>query len=132
MKPVIRKGLVAPGIVAFVTLLVWAVLGPRWALAALGIGAAAIIGFHLYQLQLVTDWAAGPLEARVPEGRGIWAETFSVLHRRTRMREAMQRDLKHVIQRFRKAAEALPDGVVSWTLRTESSGRTYARRNSWA
>ena len=58
MKPVIRKGLVAPGIVAFVTLLVWAVLGPRWALAALGIGAAAIIGFHLYQLQLVTDWAA--------------------------------------------------------------------------
>jgi two-component system, OmpR family, phosphate regulon sensor histidine kinase PhoR len=112
MRPVIRRGLVAPGIVAFVTLLVWAVLGPRWALAALGIGAAAIIGFHLYQLQLATDWAAGPLEARVPEGRGIWAETFSVLHRRTRMREAMQRDLKHVIQRFRKAAEALPDGVV--------------------
>ena len=112
MKPVIRRGLVAPGIVAFVTLLVWAVLGPRWALAALGIGAAAIIGFHLYQLQLATDWAAGPLEARVPEGRGIWAETFSVLHRRTRMREAMHRDLKHVIQRFRKAAEALPDGVV--------------------
>ena len=112
MKPVIRKGLIAPGIVAFVTLLVWAVLGPRWALAALGIGAAAIIGFHLYHLQLATDWAAGPLEARVPEGRGIWAESFSVLHRRTRMREAMQRDLKHVIQRFRKAAEALPDGVV--------------------
>jgi two-component system phosphate regulon sensor histidine kinase PhoR len=112
MKPVIRKGLMAPGIVAFVTLLVWAVFGPRWALAALSIGAAMIIGFHLYHLQLATDWAAGPLEARVPEGRGTWAETFSVLHRRTRMREVMQRDLKHVIQRFRKAAEALPDGVV--------------------
>jgi two-component system, OmpR family, phosphate regulon sensor histidine kinase PhoR len=112
MKPVIRKGLVAPGIVALITLIVWALLGPRWALAALGIGAAVIIGFHLYHLQLASDWAAGPLEAPVPEGRGSWAEAFSALHRRTRIRVAMQRDLKQVVQRFRKAAEALPDGVV--------------------
>lgn len=112
MKPVIRKGLVAPGIVAFLTLLVWAIFGPRWALGALGIGAAVIIGFHLYHLQLATDWAAGPMDASVPEGRGSWADAFSALHRRTRMRMAMQRDLKQVIQRFRKAAEALPDGVV--------------------
>jgi two-component system phosphate regulon sensor histidine kinase PhoR len=112
MKPVIRKGMVAPGIVAFVTLIVWAVFGPRWALAALGVGAATIIGVHLYYLQLATDWAAGSLEAPVPEGRGSWAEAFSALHRRTRMRVALQRDLKSVIQRFRKAAEALPDGVV--------------------
>ena len=112
MKPVFRKGLIAPGIVAFVTLVVWAVLGPRWALAALGIGAAVIIGFHLHHLQLATDWARGSLDAAVPEGRGSWAEAFSALHRRTRLRVAMQRDLKHVIERFRKAAEALPDGVV--------------------
>ncbi len=112
MKRVIRRGLVTPGIVAFVTLIVWAAFGPRWALAALGIGAAVIIGFHLYHLQLATDWAAGPLDGAVPEGRGSWAVAFSALHRRTRLRVAMQRDLKHVIERFRKAAEALPDGVV--------------------
>ena len=112
MKPVLRRGLAAPVVVAFVTLVVWGVFGPRWALAALAIGAGAIIGFHLYYLQRATDWAAGPLDARVPEGGGSWAEAFSALHRRTRMRETVQRDLRHVIQRFRKAAEALPDGVV--------------------
>ena len=112
MKRAFRKGLIAPAIVAFATLVVWAAFGPRIALAVLGAGAAAIIGFHLWHMQLATDWAAGPLDAQVPDGRDGWAELFSALHRRTRMRRAMQRDLKHVIDRFRKAAEAIPDGVV--------------------
>jgi two-component system phosphate regulon sensor histidine kinase PhoR len=112
MRRVFRKGLVAPGIVAFATLIAWAAFGPRSALAALALGAAAIIGFHLWHLQRLTDWAGGPLDGAVPDGRGTWAETLSALHRRTRVRMAMQRELKHVIERFRKAAEAIPDGVV--------------------
>ena len=112
MKPVVRRGLVAPGVVAVATLISWAAGGTGWALAALAIGALAIIGSHLHHLQKVTDWALGPLDARVPDGGGSWADAFSALHRRTRLRVAIQREANHVIERFRKASEAIPDGVV--------------------
>lgn len=111
-RAVPRKGLVAPGLVAFATLCVWGLAGPVWALACLAVGASAIIGFHLHHLHLATTWARGPLDASVPEGRGVWADTFSALYRRNRLRMAMQRDLRQLIDRFRKAAEAIPDGVV--------------------
>jgi len=112
MKAVVRQGLLAPGAVAIVTALVWAAAGSAWALLFLALGAAAIIGVHLYYLQAMTDWAAGPLDAPVPEGRGAWVPTFAAMHKRVRMRVAAQRDLRHVIARFQQAAEAIPDGIV--------------------
>ena len=112
MKAVVRQGLVAPGVVAAVTLVVWAVAGSAWALLALALGAGAIVGVHLHYLQAMTDWAAGPLDAPVPEGRGTWMPMFSAMHKRVRMRIAAQRDLRHVIARFQQAAEAIPDGIV--------------------
>jgi two-component system phosphate regulon sensor histidine kinase PhoR len=112
MKPAFRKGLVAPGIVAVVTLLTLAVGGPYWALGVLAVGALGIVLFHLHHIQLVTDWAAGSPDDPVPAGRGTWAATFSAIYRRVRLRRAHQRDLRQVIDRFRQAAEALPDGVI--------------------
>ncbi|HVE50434.1 MAG TPA: phosphate regulon sensor histidine kinase PhoR [Casimicrobiaceae bacterium] len=112
MRPVVRKGIAAPAIVAFITLVVWAAFGLPLALLVLALGAAAIIGFHLHQLQRATEWASGPLDTPVPDGIGAWSEAFAALHRRNRLRVSMQRELKQLIERFRKAAEALPDGVV--------------------
>jgi two-component system phosphate regulon sensor histidine kinase PhoR len=48
----------------------------------------------------------------VPAGRGTWADAFSAIYRRVRLRRAHQRDLRQVIDRFRHAAEAMPDGVL--------------------
>ena len=112
MKPVYRKGIVAPAAVALATLITWAAAGPAWAIGVLALGAGAIIAFHLYHIQLVTDWASGPADAPVPDGRGTWAGTFSAIYRRVRSRMAYQRDLKLMIERFRRAADAMPDGVV--------------------
>jgi two-component system phosphate regulon sensor histidine kinase PhoR len=112
MKPVLRKGLLSPAAVALAALVVGGIAGAGWALVVLAAGALGIIVFHLHHLQRVSDWAAGPLDADVPAGSGVWAETFSAIHRRVRLRKAYQRDLKHLIERFRKAAEAIPDGVV--------------------
>ena len=112
MKPAFRKGLVAPAIVGVVTLLALAVAGPYWALGVLGAGALGIVVFHLHHIQLVTDWAAGSPDDPVPAGRGPWADTFSAIYRRVRLRRAHQRELRQVIDRFRQAAEAIPDGVV--------------------
>ncbi|HEX4885226.1 MAG TPA: phosphate regulon sensor histidine kinase PhoR [Casimicrobiaceae bacterium] len=112
MKPVLRKGLLSPAAVGLLALVVGGIAGTGWALVVVASGALAIIVFHLAHLQRVSDWAAGPLDADVPAGTGVWAETFSAIHRRVRLRKAYQRDLKHLIERFRKAAEAIPDGVV--------------------
>ena len=112
MKTVLRQGLIAPGIVAALTLLAWTIGGTGWALSVLAVGAAAIIAFHLYNAQRVYDWAAGDLENQVPEGRFEWTAIFAAIYRRVRMREAHQRDLHHIIARFRQAAEAIPDGIV--------------------
>lgn len=112
MTHAFRSGLVAPAGVAVATLVVWAVAGPVWALAVLGAGALAIIAFHLWNIERVTEWARGPLDALPPEGRGPWAEVCSAIFRRTRLRTAYQHDLKLTIDRFRKAAEAIPDGVI--------------------
>jgi two-component system phosphate regulon sensor histidine kinase PhoR len=112
MKLLVRKAIVAPGSVAAVTLLAWAAEGPRFALGVLAAGALAILVRHLYYLDLLTRWAAGPLDAPVPEARGVWADVFTAMYRRTRIRAAMQRELKHLVERFRRAADALPEGVV--------------------
>jgi two-component system phosphate regulon sensor histidine kinase PhoR len=112
MTHAFRTGLIAPGVVAVATAAAWAMAGPVWALGVMASGAGAVIGFHLLYIQRVTEWARGAFDAPVPEGRGPWAEALSALHRRMRTRTAYQRDLKLVIERFRRAAEAIPDGVV--------------------
>ena len=112
MKPIVRQGLLAPGVLALITLAVWLAAGAGWALVVLAAGAAAIIGFHLYYLQQFTDWASGPLDAQVPVGRSAWAPAFAAMYKRVRLRVAYQRDLKHLIARFQQAAEAIPDGIV--------------------
>src|SRR4029079_7069698 len=78
----------------------------------LAIGGAAIILYHLIHLQRIADLAVGSRAAEVPEGRGVWAAPLAAIYRHTRTRNAYERDLRHVIERFRLAAAALPDGVV--------------------
>ena len=58
------------------------------------------------------DWASGPIEAPVPEGRGTWAVAYAALYHRVRLRSARQRDLRLALDRFVSGAEALPEGVV--------------------
>src|SRR5438046_2867788 len=112
MKLFVSRGLVAPAIVALTTLIVWAIAGTGWALAILAIGATAVVGFHLYHLQLLSDWASGPLDGPVAMGRGSCAATCGAIYRQVRTRAAYQRDLRHLIARFQQAAEAIPDGIV--------------------
>ena len=112
MSPIVLAGLAAPAAVALMTSIVWAVFGASWALGALALGAGAIIGRHLYRVDRLARWAAGPLDAAVPEGGGSWEPAMSALHRRVRSRTAVQLDLAQTIERFRSVAEAVPDGMI--------------------
>ena len=104
--------LAAPLAVAAATLLAWGLLDAEAALAVLVLGAAGLVAFHLWNQHLVRRWASGSLDAPVPEGTGSWREVFTAIHKRVRMRAAYQRDLRLMIDRFRRAAEAIPDGVI--------------------
>jgi len=112
LKPIVRRGLIAPAGVALTAAIAGAAAGAVAACVVLAAGAAAIIGVHLWHLQRVSDWANGSVDADVPEGRGVWVSPLAAIYRHARTRNAYERELRHVIARFRLAAAALPDGVV--------------------
>lgn len=76
------------------------------------LGLLTIIGYQLRHLTRLLAWIDGPLDGPVPTGFGIWDYIFAGLHRRTRMRQEERQQLADAVDRFRRAGEALPDGVV--------------------
>ena len=112
MTPLWLRGLAAPLLVVVLSGLMWLERGPGAACVVMAVGFLAIVTWHLWQLQKLTQWAAGPIDSQVPEGRGIWALAYTALYRRVRLRSARQRDLRLALERFVSGAEALPEGVV--------------------
>ncbi len=112
MSAIWLRGLAAPSLVALATLIGGWVWGLGIALAILAVGACATVGWHLYQLDTLTQWASDRLEAPVPEGRGVWGLVYAAIYRRVRLRSARQRDLRLALERFVSGAEAMPEGVV--------------------
>jgi two-component system phosphate regulon sensor histidine kinase PhoR len=106
------RGLVAPVLVGALALVAGLLDGIAAGLGVVAIGALAIVAWHLWQLDALARWAAGPIEAPVPEGRGPWAPAYAALYHRVRLRSARQRDLRLALDRFVSGARALPEGVV--------------------
>jgi len=112
MSPVWLSGLAALALVALAGLVAAVSGGVGAACAVVAIGATIVIGWHLFQLDRLLRWAAGPIDGEVPEGRGAWGRVFTALYRRMRLRSARQRDLRLALERFESGAEAMPEGVV--------------------
>jgi len=112
MSPVVLAGLGAPLVVLAVAALAVVTFGTGWALVALGVGMCVLIGVQLWHLDRLVRWAEGHLDAEVPEAHGAWGVAFSALYRRVRHGMRRHRDLTTTVERFRNAAEALPEGMV--------------------
>ncbi|MEP7208044.1 MAG: phosphate regulon sensor histidine kinase PhoR [Casimicrobiaceae bacterium] len=112
MNSVVLAGLLAPAVVLASAALAWATFGAAWAVGILVLGNLVVVGYHLRNLVRMQRWAAGPTEAPVPDSGGPWSAPLAALHRRSRGRTAYQRGLAHTIERFRGAADAIPDGLV--------------------
>jgi two-component system phosphate regulon sensor histidine kinase PhoR len=106
------RGLVVPAIVLAVALVAGAVAGAVACAVVLGAGFGGVIAWHLRDLARLHGWSASPPGTPVPESRGLWGEVFSRLHRRGAARAAIERELGETIARFRRAAEAIPDGMI--------------------
>jgi two-component system phosphate regulon sensor histidine kinase PhoR len=112
VKAVLAEFLVAVLLTMLATLAGWFAAGERGANLLL---LAAIVFFFLRQLWMVLrllHWAASPLGTPTPSASGAWGAAFEALHRRARLASAAREQATSELARFRRAAEALPDGVM--------------------
>ena len=88
--------------------------GLEWGLTAVIVCLLLILCWDQFFLQQLMDWLEGPLNSRLPRGRGIWENVFAGLHRRVRIRSGQQQVLSETLDRFVQAFQALPDGVIAF------------------
>lgn len=112
MNAVLSELLTAVALAALAALVGWFAAGEHGAsLLLLG----AIGFFFLRQLWMVLRlirWAGCPLGTPTPSASGAWGAAFEALHRRARLARAEREQATEELARFRRAAEALPDGVM--------------------
>jgi two-component system phosphate regulon sensor histidine kinase PhoR len=112
VKAVLTEFLAAVLLTVLATLAGWFAAGERGAILLL---LAATAFFFLRQLWMVLrllHWAACPLGTPTPSASGAWGAVFEALHRRARLASAEREQATSELARFRRAAEALPDGVM--------------------
>ncbi len=100
------------GFIGLISLLLWATAN---AVAALFFFSAALLLyllFHLRNLKEFADWLARPETKNIPQGSGMWAPLFSLLYQQQRRQSTSATDLSASLERFERAAEAMPDGIV--------------------
>lgn len=85
--------------------------------AVVGFASMALTLFlrQLWQLARLVRWAEQPVSmagTETPSARGAWERVFSILHRRAKEMAQQRGEIAAALDRFRLAAEAMPDGVV--------------------
>jgi two-component system phosphate regulon sensor histidine kinase PhoR len=83
------------------------------------VGLTAVLFHHIYWLDKLFAWLKNPVIADIPNGRGTWDKVFSALYQEYRRHTRNQNQLALALNRFRRAASALPDGVVALNERNE-------------
>ena len=117
--PGIRTWLLSVGMqLAVLAGLVFAPLALAWGRVAGLLGVLLILlilhAWNLLQLRRLLLWVGSPLNRQLPEARGVWGEVFIALHRRARKRLHQEQLLSARLERFVRAFQALPDGVIAF------------------
>ena len=89
-----------------------ATVGPATGWAACSLGGLALLAYHVRPLARLSSWLADPVPGKVPEGSGTWDDVLSALHKYERAAVKRESQLEDALTRFRRAAQALPDGVI--------------------
>ena len=98
--------------IALFSLVSWAMVGAVAALLFFGAALLLYLVFHLRNLHALARWLEHPEAGEVPHGSGIWYDLFSRLYQQQRGQSSNQHDLSAALERFQRAAEAMPDGIV--------------------
>jgi two-component system, OmpR family, phosphate regulon sensor histidine kinase PhoR len=81
-----------------------------WACAALGF--AGLLAYYVWHLARLARWLRDTSANPVPEATGSWDVVLATLHRHERDHARREAALAEALGRFRRAAQALPEGVV--------------------
>ena len=85
---------------------------PLLLLFALVLILAIALAGQMRQRNALRDWLAAPELHAIPDGSGAWREIFSRLQALRKKERKQHLELGNALERFRLAAEALPDGVI--------------------
>lgn len=83
-----------------------------WIAAGLLLVLVAVVLRDGMQLRRLIRWARRPIGTPVPDAGGRWGDAFLALHQRARGAAEQREQLHEALERFRQAAQAMPDGVV--------------------
>ncbi len=81
-----------------------------WAVFSAGV--LILLIHHIKHVATLLRWLADPKADNVPDGHGVWEETFARLYHFARGSARQHRELVRALVRSRQAGQALPDGVV--------------------
>jgi two-component system phosphate regulon sensor histidine kinase PhoR len=102
-----------------ITLVIWIAKGVAPALVFLCIALSLYIAQLLYWLDQLQAWLKSPNLNKVPEGKGTWEAVFSSLFKHQRKNIRAETELVAALEGFKRATNALPDGIVVMNRRDE-------------
>jgi len=112
LSAVYRNTAAALAVIAALALVTFWLAGAAWAWAAVAAGLAWLLAYHVRHLARLARWTADPRPGEVPEGTGSWDVVLTALHRYEREAARRQEELGGALTQLRRAAQAMPDGVV--------------------
>lgn len=101
--------------------LVGALLEAFWQLLAFGLGLAML--WNIFYFQRLNKWLWQSRTMLPPRAKGAWSDIYDGIYGTLRRTQTKRRALAIILQRFRQAAEAIPDaglvldadGSLQWT-----------------
>ncbi len=102
-----------------ITVVVWLASNLVNALAFLCLALALYITSHIYWIYKLQRWLKTPNLNEIPEGRGIWESVFSALFQHQRKNIRTEAELVAALEGFKRATNALPDGITVLNHRNE-------------
>ena len=93
-------------------LILWPTAGAVTALLTFCLSLCALLTLHLFNLRKLLIWLKKPDLNNIPEGNGVWDDTFANLYQELRQHSRSETQLMTALERLQQAAGALPDGVV--------------------
>jgi two-component system phosphate regulon sensor histidine kinase PhoR len=99
-------------VIACIALLAWAMFGGAAAWASIAICCAILWLRDQQALVLLRRWVEADRDGAPPLSTGVWEDVFARLYKQNRDSERTLRGLSEALSTLRRAAQALPDGVV--------------------
>ncbi len=112
MNPIWWRVLVICAVVALSSLGIGALFGMMPALVCVSLLLALVWGRDQRTLIAIWNWIDSGRDGAPPHTSGVWEDLLARLYRQNRENERHQRALSDALGSFRRAGQALPDGVV--------------------